>query len=175
MTSDFFSLVLQAAGGAITSVGEDYATKERGVKTMIAGLILQVISLGVFLTVCAYFAWRCHHSGILDQNPARRTARSSWKFKLFGSGLLIATIFILVRSIFRVAELWQGFGGELFNDEVLFMVLDGAMVAVASLLLTVWHPGPAFGGQWTPANWYFRARKANTAPLPPAQDLVVMR
>jgi hypothetical protein len=62
--------------------------------------------------------------------------------------LLVATITILVRSSFRVVELTGGFHGHLWNDEVDFMVLDGAMVACACICLTVWHPGLAFHGRW---------------------------
>ncbi len=53
-----------------------------------------------------------------------------------------------MRSIFRVAELTGGFHGVLWNNEVDFMVLDGVMVAVASICLTVFHPGFAFHGRW---------------------------
>ena len=59
--------------------------------------------------------------------------------------LACATIFIEIRSIFRVAELSGGFKGRLWNSEVDFMVLDGAMVAAAALLMTLFHPGPALG------------------------------
>jgi hypothetical protein len=64
------------------------------------------------------------------------------------SALLIGTIAILVRSSFRVAELTGGFHGELWNSQVDFMLLDGAMIAIASICLTISHPGLAFHGRW---------------------------
>jgi hypothetical protein len=64
------------------------------------------------------------------------------------AGLLVATITILIRSTFRVAELTGGFHGKLWESEIDFMVLDGAMVAIASLLMTLFHPGLAFHGRW---------------------------
>lgn len=66
---------------------------------------------------------------------------------------------IFVRSIFRAAELYQGFDGALANNEVTFMVLEGAMVIIACIALTVFHPGVAFGGKWDQANFKFRAIK----------------
>lgn len=163
MSSDFTSLVLQAAGGANTSVSEGYEASEKGVKVMIAGLILQVVSLFIFLAVFLDFTWRCRR-GVTDQTPARLQVRQSLAFRVFGVGLVGATVTILVRSIFRVAELWQGFGGSIWNDEALFMVLDGAMVAVASTLLSALHPGRAFGEQWAAANWSLgRKRKARSS------------
>lgn len=58
--------------------------------------------------------------------------------------LLSATIAILIRSAFRVAELTGGFHGRLWNDQVAFMCLDGSMVALASVLLTVFNYGVVF-------------------------------
>ena len=62
--------------------------------------------------------------------------------------LVIASLAILTRSSYRVAELSGGFHGRLWNSQVYFMILDGAMVAIASLCLTGFHPGMAFHGQW---------------------------
>ena len=58
---------------------------------------------------------------------------------------------IYVRSIFRVAELKSGFDGKLANQEVTFMILEGAMVAIASMALTAFHPGPVFKDSWKSA------------------------
>ena len=57
-----------------------------------------------------------------------------------------------------MAELWGGFSGKLRNDEIDFMILDGAMIGLAVFILTVLHPGAAFGGQWHAANWSLRKR-----------------
>jgi hypothetical protein len=60
------------------------------------------------------------------------------------SALLTATVTILIRSTFRVAELTGGFHGKLWNNEIDFMCLDGAMVALACVFLTGFHPGLVF-------------------------------
>ena len=62
-------------------------------------------------------------------------------------GLAILTIFI--RSCFRVAELESGFNGKLANEEVPFMILEGGMVSIAAIALTVVHPGQVFGKVWS--------------------------
>ncbi|KAF2023436.1 RTA1-domain-containing protein [Setomelanomma holmii] len=155
MTSDFISLVLQAGGGAIadTSVG---TAKLTGINIMIAGLFLQAVSLSVFLLFLAYFAMKCRGNS-LDMDPAKIACRNRGLFKVFLFSLVIDTVAILVRSIFRVAELWEGFAGELWNNEKDFMVLDGGMMSLAVLLLTVFHPGPAFGEQWHATKWSFKS------------------
>jgi hypothetical protein len=62
--------------------------------------------------------------------------------------LPISTVTIFIRCIFRVAELQAGFSGPLANNETLFMILEGPMIIIAVLALTVFHPGLAFTGNW---------------------------
>ena len=64
------------------------------------------------------------------------------------SAIGIATITILIRCSFRVAELSDGFGGSLANNQVSFMILEGAMIIIASFFLTIAHPGPVLGMVW---------------------------
>ena len=56
----------------------------------------------------------------------------------------LATLCILIRSRFRVAELSDGFGSKLANRRVTYMILEGAMILIASVTLTSLHPGVAF-------------------------------
>lgn len=163
MFCDFMSLLLQAVGGAIADTA-DYASslQDVGINIMIAGLVLQVVGLTAFLVVCADFAWRCKR-GSLDMAAEKVQTRRRMLLKLTVGSLVLATIVILIRSVFRVVELWQGFSGALWNDEVDFMILDGAMIALATICLTAFHPGPGFGGQWHAANWNFRSKKGQKA------------
>ena len=71
-----------------------------------------------------------------------------------------STLTILVRSIYRLAELQQGFDGKLANNELEFMILEGPMVFIAIALLTVWHPGYVFGATlWVEAGFHLRKHK----------------
>lgn len=159
MSSDFLSLVLQAAGGGIADTADEQSLKRTGINIMIAGLVLQAVSLSVFLGVWLDFAIRVRRQGADSSSPERTTVRSRAVFKAFLASLLLATVAILARSIFRAAELWEGFSGKLWNSETDFLILDGAMVALAVLALSALHPGLAFGGQWHAANWSLRTGK----------------
>lgn len=160
MTSDFISLLLQAIGAAIAATNKGTSRSQRGIDTMIAGLVFQVVSLGIFLMVCADFAVRCYRLwSSLDMAAEKVRMQQTWTMKLFFSGLLGATLYILVRSIYRAIELSNGFKGSLWNDQVDFMVLDGAMIGLTVLCLTIHHPGVAFGGQWSANKWTFRSKK----------------
>jgi RTA1 like protein len=71
----------------------------------------------------------------------------------------IATIAILIRCAFRVAELSGGFNGDLANDQVSFMILEGAMIIIASFFLTAAHPGPVLGVMWKAGGFQLRKGK----------------
>ncbi len=95
-----------------------------------------------------------------DLNPGvdfialRRTKR----FRLFLGALALATLTIFVRSVFRCAELRGGFKGKLAQQQVTFMILEGAMIVIAVGLLTIWHPGWVFKEKWGDAAWSLRGR-----------------
>ena len=63
---------------------------------------------------------------------------------------------IFIRSAFRAVELSGGFNGKLFNEQVPFMVLEGPMVIIAVMALTILHPGFSFQGSWREADFIFR-------------------
>ncbi|GJP97234.1 hypothetical protein CBS115989_6515 [Aspergillus niger] len=153
---DLVSLILQAAGGAITSTADaDQADlAQTGIDIMIAGLASQVVSLVLFMGLCADFAYRVwKNPGKLNGDFRMREVRRSMVWKGILGGLSLATVTIFIRSVFRVAELKGGFHSRLANDEVDFMVLEGAMIVLATLALTVLHPGFCFDGLWKQTKW----------------------
>jgi hypothetical protein len=48
------------------------------------------------------------------------------------------------------------------------MILEGAMIVIACIALTFYHPGKCFQGEWTSANFSMRGRK--TQPASSAED-----
>ena len=74
------------------------------------------------------------------------------------AALSISTLAILIRCSFRVAELSGGFNGSLANNQISFMILDGAMMVITVTLLTTAHPGFTIGAIWQAGN--FRLRRA---------------
>ena len=73
--------------------------------------------------------------------------------------LFVATGLLFTRTVFRSVELSEGFAGELANKEPEFMVLDGVMIILACLCLTIFHPGVGFGKRWNDATFPFRISK----------------
>lgn len=159
VTCDIISLVLQAAGGAVTSIADTgSALQDQGVDVMITGLAFQVASLFLFILLCLDFAWSVYRS-TERREPAFDVLRSSLKFKLFQGALAVAVLTIFIRCCYRVAELQAGFGGALANNEVVFMILEAPMIIIALGALTLFHPGFVYGDFWHVANFSFRKRK----------------
>ncbi|KAH8886294.1 RTA1-domain-containing protein [Thozetella sp. PMI_491] len=151
---DFISLVLQAAGGALAAsfTGD---LSNTGVNLMIAGLAFQVGSMALFISFAGDAAWRI----ITTDRRSSDGISSSTLFQRFLVALGLAAICILIRCVFRVAELKDGFDGPLANNEVTFMILEGVMMVVAATSLTIYTPGRSFQGAWEQMNFKFRGGK----------------
>ena len=115
---DFVSLVLQGAGGGIASVSsQNHEDPALGTNVMLAGLASQVLTLSIFMILCAEYAWRVRTSG-RKLDPMHAHLRSSRRFKGFMIALAVATICIMIRSIYRLIELSQGWHGELISTSL---------------------------------------------------------
>jgi hypothetical protein len=117
---------------------------------MVAGLAFQVFTLLIFIILCIDFAMRTmkRHKNLgeqaFDQNPILIQVRGSLKFKGFVVALTLATICIFWRSVYRVAELGEGWTGHLIKQQGLFIGFEGVMVIVACLALNIFNPAFAF-------------------------------
>jgi len=62
-------------------------------------------------------------------------------YKMLIGGLILSTLTIFIRSVYRVVELSDGWGGRIIRTQVYFNVLDGGMITIAMYTLNVFHPG----------------------------------
>ncbi|KPM42163.1 hypothetical protein AK830_g4430 [Neonectria ditissima] len=161
MASDFVSLVLQGAGGGLAATADDSSGSETGRAIMVAGLVFQVVSLLIFMGLCLEFVFRLRKTSESAKDERFVELRGTNKFLWFQYALGAAVVLIFIRSVYRVAELQQGFNGPIANDEVSFMILEGPMIFLAVLAMTVLHPGIAFGDKLSNATWSVKqSRKA---------------
>ncbi|EEH10300.1 parasitic phase-specific protein PSP-1 [Histoplasma capsulatum G186AR] len=147
---DILALALQGAGGGIAS-SADYGTSlaETGTNLMIAGVVWQVAILAVFILLAVDFAIRTlrrmRSIGVEALDPNHAALRSSFAFRSFLVALCLATLFIFIRCVYRIAELSDGWDGPLLKDEPLFIGLESVMIVLAVLVLNAFHPGWGFG------------------------------
>ena len=125
---DVLSIAIQGTGGGLASSASSTSPPGNtapGTHTMLAGIIIQLVSMSVFCILWLYYIWAARS---LSYSRALATATTA-----------VATL-ILIRNFYRSVELGQGWNGYLITHEVYFCVLDGALMAPAPIILNIWYP-----------------------------------
>jgi hypothetical protein len=148
IAGDIFSLVLQGAGGGIAATADpESKALDVGTDLMTAGVIWQVVCLAFFGYFLVEYGIRTRrHQNQLSLHAT--TLLRSTKFRLFMGSIVLAYLSIFIRCVYRIPELTGGWGSPLMRNEVEFIVLEGVMIVIAVLALTIFHPGfcfPALG------------------------------
>lgn len=132
---DVLSIIIQAVGGGMASSAGGKSppgNTKPGTHVMMAGIIIQLVSMSIFGMLWLIFLWRA------------RAERLSWT-------LVLATTFsafcIIVRNFYRAIELSQGWKGYLITHEVYFAVLDGALMTLAVAVFNIFFPARFLSGE----------------------------
>ncbi|KAK1716430.1 uncharacterized protein CLUP02_14112 [Colletotrichum lupini] len=132
---DVISFVTQGAGGAILSRAKSLSDVDLGENIIIAGLAVQILFFGGFIVVTCLFHYR------INQNPTDPCNSASLRWRPFLWILYGASLLIMVRSVFRVAEYVTGSNGALMASEVYIYVFDAALMFLVAAVFNVFHPG----------------------------------
>ncbi|KAI5209277.1 RTA1-domain-containing protein [Aureobasidium subglaciale] len=143
ITADAASILVQAAGGGIAA-GENYELVKIGNSIMVAGICIQVATMALCGLVAADFFFRRYRSKQAQTNLDDPMTRSTAGFKYYVGASGLAFIAVFIRSIYRIPEMVGGWGNPLMQNEKEFLILDGMMVCIAAIALTVAHPGVFF-------------------------------
>ena len=139
ITSDAFTLLIQATGGGLATSATSASGGGNGTlgqNIIIGGLGLQVFSLAVFFVCFLAVIWPAKIYSL----RSRGSSREERKFRAFITAIIIAILLIIGRSTFRVAEFSQGIDSSLAHDEITFVILDGFPISIATSLLIILHP-----------------------------------
>jgi hypothetical protein len=115
--ADVTCLVLQATGGALSATGWTLEQVNVGVNITKAGLILQVVLLVLFLSLFIDYLFALRKKK-LAQTPSRT--------RIFLCFLGLTVAFILIRCIYRIIELKDGYFGPNYRHQTAFIALEGA-------------------------------------------------
>ncbi|TDZ21017.1 Sphingoid long-chain base transporter RSB1 [Colletotrichum orbiculare MAFF 240422] len=151
--ADIVSLILQAAGGGLSSVSTTKEAVDRGVNISLAGLVFQVFALLAFSLLFADYLMR------YSRSAAR--SKTDTKLKIFLAFLGLSTFFILLRCVYRIVELHEGYFSHWFRDEKLFIALESAVMVAAVFCLNLGHPGLALHqhkARGSPGSWSLFSR-----------------
>ncbi|KAG8985938.1 hypothetical protein FRB94_004803 [Tulasnella sp. JGI-2019a] len=173
--TDVTALLIQSVGGAMAATANTPSGSQSGAHVMVGGIILQMISITVYAITSVEYFWRVYKEKPFrapqDENinlSSRASTSSPYStLKLKGRGLarltpnvkkmvmalIVATVLIYIRSIYRTAELLDGWGGPVITNQTLFNLLDGVPVFLAMVTLSVFHPGRLIPTQPAPAGF----------------------
>lgn len=174
LPADLSCLIIQAIGGGVAAAAKRDQPKlaQNGNRTIIAGVVLQVIVLLAFgIMGTDYYLRVKKYIHSQEVTPESLRVWQDKKFRMFTMAVMGAYFAILTRCIYRlvsfsfvnsgtpvfpccflhqltrdyrIAEMAGGWGNHIMQDEPSFLVLDSTLVLVTGFLLTAFHPGIFF-------------------------------
>lgn len=148
--ADVSCLVVQAIGGGVAAAAgrDSYSLLQHGNRTIMAGIVLQVIVLGAFGGFTGDYLFRAaKYFGSGNVAAEHLDGATLWvdrKFRTFVYAMGVAYATLLIRCLYRIAEMAGGWGNHIMQDEPSFVVLESFMVLIASVVLAVFAPGIFF-------------------------------
>lgn len=127
---DILSFVVQSGGASLMVIGDN--NMQMGENVILGGLIIQIIMFGLFLVVTAIFHSR------LRQRPTERFAGDRRKWESLMVMLYACSVFIFVRSVFRVIEYAMGQTGYPLEHEWTLYVFD-ALLMFGTVVAFAWR------------------------------------
>ncbi|KAG9497590.1 hypothetical protein J7337_010451 [Fusarium musae] len=136
VAGDVMSFLAQSAakGGGMLATAKTKSAVKRGENIIVGGLGIQIIFFGFFMIVTLVFHLR------INRNPTQKSQEitTPWRKLLFV--LYSASLFIMVRSVFRVAEYVMGKDSELQSKEYFIYIFDALLMSLVVVALNVFHP-----------------------------------
>ncbi|TFK35274.1 RTA1 like protein-domain-containing protein [Crucibulum laeve] len=137
--SDITTFFIQAGGGGL-SASKDASMSKLGSNVSLGGLILQLISFALFTFLHLSFIYRVQkYSPAIWMRDQHKTWYARWTTLAYV--LCISCAGILVRSVYRTAELSQGYTGKLATTESLFYIFDTLPLLIAVTVYIPFWPG----------------------------------
>ncbi|KAJ3019470.1 hypothetical protein HKX48_002059 [Thoreauomyces humboldtii] len=129
--SDIITFLVQIYG-ATSLISSDTGPKvDQGRKILLGGLILQLVSFGIFALAVLIF----HRRTAADMQLG---GREQWRPLIIA--IHLNSVLILIRSVFRILEFGQVINSLQYH-EFWFYIFDSLLILIATALLVVYHPG----------------------------------
>jgi len=91
---------------------------------MISGIVFQVVVLTIFATLVVDYVVRIRRDWV-NVSESAKAFSSTRNFKLFASALFVAFFGVFARSVYRIAEMADGWATPIMRDEPSFIVMEG--------------------------------------------------
>lgn len=151
VTLDVAALTVQAIGGASASGAASRGENaDAGARIMLWGIIVQMIALTAYVILGADFIRAYHFNkpvralpkesvDTLQEKESHSSVNRNTRIMLVG--LVINSVFLFIRTIYRTIELNEGWSGAIITNQLLFNVLDGMQIVCATYTFNILHPG----------------------------------
>ncbi|KAJ5737664.1 uncharacterized protein N7483_002789 [Penicillium malachiteum] len=146
---DVVSFLLQCGGGSFMAVGT-LSAMSTGANIVVGGLVVQLLFFGFFVYLSASLHWRMKRRP--QYNHVCESVRSygieskgqiTWESLMWA--IYVASLLILVRSVFRVVEFVEGNDGFIMHREYLLYIFDACLMSLTGIVLIVVYPGSFLG------------------------------
>ncbi|CUA68546.1 putative protein C17G6,02c [Schizosaccharomyces pombe 972h-] [Rhizoctonia solani] len=143
LSADVGALLLQAIGGGVASSATTLEGANRGGNIMLSGIVIQLAAVTLFDLlsiefIVRYAFGRPAYETCIDREKRQKIPK---RVALMLVGLGVASVFILIRSIYRTIELTDGWNGRIISTEKWFNWFDGGAIVMAMVTFNVFHPG----------------------------------
>jgi hypothetical protein len=135
VTCDVLSFAIQSIGGGIDASADTTAKMNKGKNIILAGLGLQLFTFGFFVIASIRF------TVVLRTKLKNESLPQETNWQLFLSIVNLASITILIRSVYRFISFVLGVQNTLADHEVFFYCLDALLIFIVVLAYICIHPG----------------------------------
>jgi hypothetical protein len=136
LTSAIITLTAQGTSSFFSPNASDGSVRS-GLALLKASLIIQLFLNVAFITVVAIFYRRCSSEGTFQQSEGQR-------IKIGTIALCISTAWVLVRNLFRTAQIFLPSDSPAWTAEAYFWVFDATPMIAYTVLLHILHPAKYF-------------------------------
>ncbi|KAJ2722950.1 hypothetical protein GGI07_002962 [Coemansia sp. Benny D115] len=116
------------------------SARESGKKIVLVGLAVQLVFFACYMATTIYVWIKPEYT--VYQGPRDKSLKSA-KRKVMAS-VVITTVILYLRSIYRIAEFADGYGGKIYSAEWAFYVFDTILIFLAFVVYIVLFFGPNF-------------------------------
>ncbi|KAH6655873.1 RTA1 like protein-domain-containing protein [Truncatella angustata] len=134
LLGDILSFFGQGGGGGMLATAKTPSSQSLGNNVILLGLAIQVLFFGFFMVVTLVFHVR------LMRRPTQKSMAISAPWHRFIWVLYGTSLFIMIRSVFRMAEYAQGNDGSLLQTEIYIYVLDALLMVFVAIIFAIYHP-----------------------------------
>jgi hypothetical protein len=129
------------------STAKTASDQKNGQYAITGGLFIQVLFFGFFIVVSAIFHYR------ISKRPTHRSITVQVPWQRYLLILYVASTFIMIRSIFRIAEYVQGQDGSLLKTETYLYLFDATLMFLTMVLFNVFHPSKIISKTTLKGTW----------------------